>query len=219
MRMHFSVFLFIALSCLFHRASGQFLSDLNGKPVFETRYTHVEGSPYLHSDWLKGRVKLANGSTYSDIELKYDQVADELLFRDKNGNVLTFVDAVAEFMLPGSPPPLFRSGFHALDNHTERSFYQILYDGGIKLLKKSVKKISEVKQYNSASSTTKFDLIETYYIGRENQPVKFRKDKKSLFKVLGNKTDMLENYVKAENLNLKEEADLVKLIHYYNSIL
>ncbi|HEY1024310.1 MAG TPA: hypothetical protein VGE26_04040 [Sphingobacteriaceae bacterium] len=218
MKKLFSALLFASACFSGSSASAQFLQDIHGKPVFETRYTHVEGSPYLHADWTKGVVKLGNGQTFSDIDLKYDLVADELIFKNTDGSALNFVDPVSEFKLNGEPSMLFRNGFNAVDNHTSQSFYQVLNDGGVKLLKKTSKKITEIREYNSASSTKRFDLIETYYLARNNQPEKVRKDKKAILKALKDRTDKLESYIRSEKLNLKEEGDLTTLIHYYNSL-
>ncbi|HEY0896301.1 MAG TPA: hypothetical protein VGE15_07100, partial [Sphingobacteriaceae bacterium] len=182
--------------------------DVNGRPILETQYTHVEGSPYLFSDWTPGVVKLKNGTTYKEIPLKYDQVAEELLF-SHNGQALTFVEPVVEFRFKDGA--LFRSGYG-------KGFYEVLSDGGTKLIRKKIKQISESKEYNSASVTRKFVELESLYIVKGSELTKIRKDKKSVLAALGDKTAQLESYIKSEKLNIKNEAGIVSLVAYYNSL-
>ncbi len=200
--------LFLTAASLRSFSQGQYLQDVNGRPILETQYTHVEGSPYLFTDWTQGVVKLKNGTTYKDIPLKYDQVAEELLF-SHNGQALTFVDPVVEFRFKDGP--LFRSGYGT-------GFYEILSDGGTKLIRRRFKQISESKEYNSASVTKKFLELESLYIVKGGELIKIRKDKKSVLAALGDKAEQLESHIRSEKLNLKNEAAIASLVDYYNTL-
>lgn len=196
----------------------QFLEDMNGRPILETKYTNVEGSPYLRADWIEGVVKLQNGQSFKGIQLKYDQVADELLFSHK-GQTLSFVQPVREFkLLTPEKEMLFRNGFKTPEKHSEKMFFEVLFDGGTKLIGRRSKQITESKEYNSATTTRKFVPVESLFIIRDGSAVKIRKDKKSILSALSDKSNQLENYIKANNLNLKDEAGIVRLVEYYNSI-
>jgi hypothetical protein len=205
----FGLTLFFFTAC-YMPSYGQslYLQDINGRPIMEKQYTHVEGSPYLFSDWTEGVVKLKSGTTYKEIPLKYDQAAEELLFSHK-GQALTFVEPVVEFRFKDGP--LFRSGYG-------KSFHEVLSDGGTKLIRRRVKQIMENKEYNSASVTKKFVEVENLYIVKGSELIKVRKDKKSVLSALGDKTAQLESYIKSQNLNLKTEAGIISLLEYYNTL-
>ncbi len=194
---------------------GQYLQDLNGKPVMEINHVDVEGSPYLFDDWKKGVVKLKNGKTYKDVDLKLNVLSDEVLFKDAKGNTLVFVDEVSEFKIGDV---LMRAGYQASEGRTEKSFYQVLSDGGTTLLKRQSKSIVEEKPFNSATVQKKILSTESYYLARNNQLVKVKKDKKAILEALGEKSVELEKYIASNKLNLKEERDMSQLLNYYNSL-
>jgi len=202
----------------FRAQAQQFLEDMNGRPILETKYTNIEGSPYLRTDWTEGIVKLQNGQTFKGIQLKYDQVADELQFNHK-GQTLSFVQPVQEFkLLTPEKELLFRNGFKTPEARSDKMFFEVLFDGGTKLIGRRSKQISESKEYNSATTTRKFVPVESFYIIREGSAIKIRKDKKSVLSALSDKSAELENYIKSNNLNMKDEAGIIQLVKFYNSI-
>lgn len=70
--------------CLMFSIDGraQFLQDNNNKPLLEKRYVEVTGSPYFNDSFLKGTVRLANGKHYENLYLQYDEVQDQVLFKN-----------------------------------------------------------------------------------------------------------------------------------------
>jgi hypothetical protein len=202
-----------------HFVSAQYTEDFWAKTVLEKQYVDVKGSPFLYEDWSVGLVKMLNGSTYKDVSLKFDQVSGELIFRNKEGKAMGFADAASEFKLSVKDQisRLFRSGFKTGEAHSERRFYEILYDGGTILLKDPKKSIVEQRAYNS--STTVKSIIESpaYYLQVNGQLLKIKKDKKSITAALGNLAQ-LDKYIQDDKLNEKNDTDLARLIQYYDSI-
>jgi len=217
----------ISISCLLFLASfsakAQFMEDANGRPLFERRYTDVQGSAYLNDNWQKGMVKLANGQIHKNVDLKYDLVAGELIFKSSAGAPLTFVETVKEFTLPAnnditSSGILFRSGYTPVDGAAVNTFYQVLSDGEIQLIKRSYRKVMENKPYNSATTVKTFHNASTYYIVKDGQPVKIKRDKKALLTLLGDHAPEMENFIKANKLNFRSDADVIMLVTFYNSL-
>jgi hypothetical protein len=204
-------------------SQAQYMQDINGVAMPTKIYTNVDGSPYLIDNWVKGSVKLANGKTYKDVLLKYDMVDGQLYFQHKPEETLTFVDPVKEFKLSYIESDmqqlkLFRNGYPSIAGGNEKSFYEVLSDGTIQLLKHDAKSISEYKEYNSATVTKKFDDNIKYYLYNNNKLVAIKPDKKSILAAIPNKQPELDAYIKTNNLNLKKDEDLAKLIIYYNSL-
>jgi hypothetical protein len=212
----------IGLSTLETKA--QFLQDIQGNLIRGVKYTDVNGNPYLTEQWTKGTVLLKNGRKYANVQLRYDLVGDEVLFKDeKSQQMMSFTDPVIEFQLNtesenAASPMIFRSGYVSDDGIGTKAYFQVLCDQGVKLLKKQVKVIIETKEYSSATSTKNFSESTSYYLYKNNKAVKIRKDKKQIFSVLGNQTDALEKFIKDNNLNLKNESDLIRLVAHYNSL-
>ncbi|MBD1391888.1 hypothetical protein [Mucilaginibacter glaciei] len=204
-------------------AQAQTAENVTGYPVLTKSYIDVEGSPYLAKDYNKGTVKVANGNTYKDVLIKYNQVDDVLYFPGKDDEVLSFADPVTEFTINylkggNSIAGHYRNGYPAIDKNTVKSYYEVLTDGTAQLLKRTSKYIVKNKLYNSATETQTVNEENGFYIFAGGKMTLIKKDKKFVLPALGNKQNELEGYLKAEGLNLKNDKDLVKLVVYYNSL-
>ncbi len=215
-----------AITCLFcfgisSYSRAQLIQNDQGAPFLGINYTDIKGHPYLFENWTEGAVKLSNGKSYTSVQLKYNLIRDELFFKDiKTDQLLAFVIPVVEFQLTDKVRAsiLYRNGFKAIDDNTEKSYYQVLFDGGTQLLKRTSKKINEEKPFNSASTIKSFEVLNFYYISNNNTLIRIRKDKKSVLAALANQASTLEKYLQEKSLNLKNEDDLIKFIQYYNSL-
>src|SRR6476661_1668473 len=215
----FGYSLLFALAVSATTVNAQYLNDYQGRPVLTKKYTDVIGEPYLNTDWKDAIVKLADNRTLSNVPLKYDLVEEKPVFTDNKGTVLDFVDEVREFKFEaGTEVFLFRNGYKPVDNRGSKQFYQVIYDGGIQLLKRVNASIMETRAYNSATSTKTITPQAQYFLVKDNQPVKIKKDKKAVLDFLSDKAPKLETYIKDNQLNLKNDSDLVKLLAYYSTI-
>jgi hypothetical protein len=186
-------------------------------------YRDIQGSPFLFDNWQKGTVRLRNGTVHTSLDLKYDQVADELIFLSPTGQEQKFADRVAEFTLPAAQGGSHRffSGFAPIDGARESSFYELVADGPTRLLKRTTKKIVEERAPNS--NILKIRQVRQhvkYYVALPDQQklTLVRKDQKSVLTAFSNRRSEVEQYLKTQGLNLKEEQDLVKLTNYYNTL-
>ncbi|WDF55271.1 hypothetical protein [Mucilaginibacter sp. KACC 22063] len=206
------------------KAQTMFAADVNGSPIKVTKYTNINGSPYLSDSWQKGTVLLANGQTFN-LDIKYDMIADNLLFKNKNGDSLNFVQPVKEFKIKSadnddSQSKLFRNGFPSTNVKTSASsFYEVLYDGGTKLLKREAKSLwKESTTYATATETQNITQTTDYYIFKDGKMITVKPNKKAFLSALSNKTAELGKYVKDNNIDFKKDSDLIKVVSYYNSL-
>ena len=207
-------------------ASAQFvaLNDHLGQPVLSKSYTDINGSPYLFEDWKRGSVTVAKGTTYEGVNLMYDQVADELIFKNAKGESMVFAEPVREFSFKVEnndaviKEQVFRNGFALVDGAKPYTFYEVLVDDKIKLLKRTSKDVVEEASYSSATKVKSFQTSTSYYIAQNDKLVKVKNDKKSVLSALSNKKAELEAYIKANRLDLKKETDLAKLLTFYNTL-
>ncbi len=225
MKIAFFSFIMTAMLLAGVKASAQYLHDYQGKAYTEQSYTDVDGSPYLTTNWFAGTVQLANGKNVN-AKLKYDLLKDELLFQNPKDSVpMVFVDPVKGFTFnlfkideSNLVPLVFSNGYPAADNQTPVSFYQVIADGKVKLLKYYHKIIRTDQAFNSASATKTFVLIDFYYLLAGNKIVRIKPGKKVLLAMLNDKADKIEAYLKSTGIDYKSDLDLAKLITYYNSL-
>ncbi|MEH3113783.1 hypothetical protein [Pedobacter terrae] len=175
-----------------------------------------EGSPYLFSDWQKAVVQFGKGIEPSSSEVKYDLLADLLVLKGKDGEEYEFKDQPKEFLLTSSKE-LYKNGFAPVDKFTDKTFYQIIYEGKIKFLKKTAKTIIESKGYNTATVTRKIaDDTQYYIVKADNKPIKVKYTEKSIFSTLG-RSEELARYCKENKLDIKSTDGIVRLLTYYDT--
>ncbi len=199
------------------------LKESQGMPLRSRSYAEIKGNPYLTDSWVKGIVKQSNGQVYKDIDLKYDQLEEQLIFKTSNGAELGFAVPIVEFKLSyeenGTPvTKVFRNGFAPFRGSTDKTYYELLYDGTVKLLKKNIKQIESNRAYNSAVTTQKIVERTKYFYALNNELVEFKKDTKFLADAFGGKSTAVQQYIKDNNLDLKKDEDLIKVFAYFSTL-
>ncbi len=175
----------------------------------------LEGEPYLYKDFKKAFVRFANAAT-SPFEIKYDQLADEVVVKGEGEREYAFSDPILEFKFQDTKKT-FRSGFASTSPKTsEKSFYEVIFDGNIKYIKRASKIVLEARVYNGAA-IKKIEEDNAYFIvkpGGNPEPVK--NNEKSILAAIGKPE--LSAYVKTNKLNLKNDEDVAKLLAYNDSL-
>lgn len=218
--------LIASLTVLECKSQALYIRDYNGRIITPDVYADIKGSPYLSDSWHKGFVKFSNGTTYKDVELKFDQVKGQVLYRKPGDEevVMSFGDPVEEFLISDVGTSLLSRDKYFIKDKQSTGFagsiyYEVLFNGATKLLKRSAKYVTEQSQYNSATKTKVIDEKFTYYLLSESgDKIEVKKDKKSLIAAMGNKKDVVEAYINDKKLNLKNEGDLINLVTYYNTL-
>jgi len=186
----------------------------------EDPYFNVNGSPYLNDEWGKGFVKLNDGESYRNIDIKFDELKQQVVIKGENELTYKFVDPVKEFninyVVDGN---VHKAHFIRGYGDNKNVFYEILADGSLLLLKSTDKKINSIPSFPAGSERSKaIQNTNDYFIVKDGKLLKIKPDEKSVLKAIGNNEAELSTYIKSNNLVLKHDADLVNLIVHYNSI-
>lgn len=205
------------------RSNAQFLtnfSDVQGKPIVGSSYTDVTGTAFLYDDWLKGTIEQGNKTSFKGVDLKYSTYKDELYFKNpKDDATLSFALPIVAFSLDVKGKiETYRNGFPEVDNFNTKSYYQVLFEGGVKLLFKSFKTLVEVKPYNSNITEKKFIDNSSYYLLKDNVMQKFKPTKKDVLELFKSKSTEVDSFIKNEKIDFKQQKDLIKLFEYYSSL-
>ncbi|RZK43234.1 MAG: hypothetical protein EOO90_04525 [Pedobacter sp.] len=197
-------------------------NDITFKVWRESAYSQLAGTPYLSNEWGKGILKFGNNSIINGVELKYDQIGDALLFKNSAGETMELSDPILEFKIEvpkktGAELHLFRAGFKPVGKNDELTRYEVLSDGNVKFLKRTVKTVVEEKEYNSSTTLKKIVDNHYYYVVKPDQaPVQVSKS--DIVDAIGDKKSELTAYIKSQKLNLKKESDILKVFEYYFTI-
>jgi hypothetical protein len=217
----------VAMLTLFnvHQVNAQatYGQDVNGSALKASRYLDINGSPFLFDSWLPAMVQLENGQTYK-LDVKYDLVADNLIFKDKNGDSLAFVLPIKEFKFTaGRDDKLthsFKSGFPQTTGNTgKNTLYEVLFEGTTTLLKKQSKSIwEETTTYGTANRTKNISSKTIYYIVDESGIKPLKNQRKAVTSAFGSKSADVEKYIKENKLDVSKEEDLIKVFAYGNTL-
>jgi hypothetical protein len=207
----------LSVYTLLSTAQQMYLTNINGDPVLTRSYTDVIGSAFLYDNWVEGSVFTLNRKNYIKINLKYDLVKDQPYFKQKdNENLFSFTEKIKSFtLLNNNNEENYISGFPAVDNFSEDSYYQVLGTGkDVYLLKKNVKSISESRPYNSSNIEKTFVDNKVYYLFKNGKMEKFKPSKKEFLALFPAQSDQINSYLKAENVDFKNDQDLGKLFNH-----
>lgn len=219
----YKLFLILLLCVAVKSISAQGLqTTAGGIPVQDRNLSDVKGSQFIFDDWAKGNVKLKDDKVYNNLDLKYSDYDDAVYFKSSSGEMQAFSVPVADFTISyteGNNNFLrhFKNGYQVM-GYEVNAYFETLNDGKTQFLKKTKKKIEEVNTYGSTTGNKSFNTSTRYFIFNNGKVVNVKKDKKSILEALGDKQTELETYAKANNLNFKNEADIAKLVTYYNTI-
>lgn len=220
--LRFTILLFLVV--IVSRLDAQVITGMHGEAVKESEYSEVQGNPYLLNDWVSGFVILDNQKATAN--LKFDIVSNTVLYQGKGGETLALKNKFDTFTLTPVisdistlKPFVFIDGLPAVDKQSSDTFYQLIADGKVKLLKLYKKTIDERPGTSYTSSTTRsFKLIQAYYIFKDNQMVEVQPGKKSIAKLFDDHAAQLDAYLKSNSINFRSDADLQKLFNWYNSL-
>ena len=185
------------------------------------------GSSFLLPYWAHGNVVMTSG-TVPQPWLKYDLGNDQLLWRRPAGDSLELdTSEITEFSLADTRNKtyLFRRYLTAkIENLALRTaFFEVRYDAGrAALLSRHSRTLLHGNNGPSLAGRTSDRWVETtsYFVKRTDNVVEpIRLNAKSIIVALGKeKAPALQAYATREQLNLSEEADVVKLLKYYETL-
>jgi len=200
-----------------------FLSDVNGQ-AFVNKYEGIAGSVYDQTEYQLAKITLKDGRVYNDVKTRINLLEQEVNFIASNGqegylgkgmaSEIAYIDSKVETQ----NVKVFQCGFPPIDNQNRISFYQILFNGKTSLLKSVYKSIQERNNDMSGERYKEFATYENIYLLKEGTMVRIKKDKSSIVAMFQDKKEAITKYIEDKKLNLKNEAHLVDLVKYYNTL-
>jgi hypothetical protein len=200
-----------------------FLSDVNGQ-AFINKYEGIAGSVYDQNDYHLARITLKDGRVYNDVKTRINLLEQEVNFIASNGQEGFLGKGMASEIVyiddkeATQNVKIFQCGFPPIDNQNRISLYQILLNGKTSLLKSVYKSIQERNNDMSGERYKEFATYENMYLLKDGVMSRIKKDKSSLLAMFQDKKEAITKYVEDQKLNLKNEAHLIALVQYYNTL-
>ncbi len=187
-------------------------------------YNSVKGNAFYNDEWDKGYILLRDNRIAQNIFIAFNIYTNEIYYiADSQVLVLDPLIPVAEFGIhdqkeDSTKTTIFRCGYPATDNNTDKTFYKVLVDNKISLLKHYNKKIIERNNQSGVPERAFIDS-ESWYIfnTREKKIIPIKKNKNSLLTALSQYADKIESILKKRNLKLKTENDWIMRMNELNN--
>jgi hypothetical protein len=174
--------------------------------------TLAKGTPYFLPGWSKGELITIKGAKVKGLRLKYDTSQDRLLVLCDGDSMILPSDQISYFRI-GDRKHYYefeRIYTNESKGHFKKGYYQVLYEGRVKLLAKARKKVK--KEYYQDKTR--------YYLFSENQSIRgIKPQRKHLLNKLRHRKYELERYIEAYDLNPQNTQHLVKIVAYYDSLI
>ncbi len=190
--------------------------DNNSLVIHKTVNTDFDNNEYLPSaDWRNGYFIQANGKRFEMTQMRYDAHLKRIEYKEGENRYYP-KEKIIEFGFANGD--VYQNRFKAFDGLDEDTFFQVLYSGKTKLLKLTETTISDITPYNSASKLNHYNLYQTYYVLKENgQFMKSKKIYDGLLKILSDKSEDIETFVKNNKLKIRDIEPLKQVLAHYDS--
>lgn len=186
------------------------------------RYKGTQGSPYFFTDFTDGWIKGTDGVEYDRVKMNYNGHTEtfEVLQGDRFIELQESPYESISLLEPETQDTItFIRGVHA---DLRGKFIQLLYQSEQSTL---VNQFSINFVENTVNTVGRKDVLKrfkrqnTYYIKLAKEPklILVKGNKKSWTQAFGNKKT-IEAFLKKNKLNLSEEADMVQLLQYIETL-
>ncbi len=186
----------------------------NGK-VWIGLYYSVYGTEFLFSkEWISGDVMI-NGILFTNVLLKYDIYNDDLITPYRNKKVLILNKEIIDNFTLHFDNREFRF-LNLKENESMDGYYQVYYDGIIKLYKKWRKKRV---QFAIEARYDEFQSDDVLYLVKADVFYEIS-SKRNLLKLLGDRKQELKNYLKENRIRIdvKSPDSIIPVLEYYDNM-
>jgi len=178
---------------------------------------------FIKQEWTQGTVKFKSGRPDMEVPVIFD-VHSDMPYYLLGNSIMEFVDPVSEFSLlvPFKKDSLimrYRRFYPAIQANTEQTFYQVLVEGKVQLLKCQSKTILLFKDADSPEEKKKepSELYFAYMPGKTIVQVGF--DAAKILNSMSEYEWAIKDILKKEKLKVKDEGKLVDLFVMLNNQL
>jgi hypothetical protein len=176
---------------------------------------------FSKQEWTTGVVYFKSGRPFMEVPLLFD-VHNDMLYYKQGEVIMEFVDTVSQvsMLIPYKKDSLlmiFRRNYPSIQANTPHTFYQILVEGKITLLKCMSKSILLFKDNDSPEARKDDPPGELYFAHMPgNKIVQVWFDAEKTIRNMSEYDWMLRDVMKKNKIKLKDEQRLVELFSLLN---
>jgi len=200
--------------------------DINQKSLAfgltEAEFNSIKDEAYANPNFVQGKIFQEDQLLKDDVPMRYNAFADEIEIKknpsDENYGALI------------KSPDIFVKMFRDIyvfvpyeGSNEKGGYFNVLSDGKTYDLYKKTKAIFREPQKAQTSyqrdSPPSFPKTVTYYLVQNGTFLEMPSSQSKILKMMDRKKSEMKKYIKDNNIDLDKEADLIKTISYFDSLL
>ncbi len=200
--------------------------DLNQKSLAfgltEAQFNAIKDEAYANPNFVTGKIFQEDQLIKDDVPMRYNAFADEIEIK-KNTSDMSYSALVKD---PSIFVKIFKDiyVFVPFEGSNEKGgYFNVLSDGKTyDLYKKTTAIYREPKKAKTSyerDSPPSFTKTTTYYLVQNGTFMEMPSSKSKVLKVMSKKKDEIKNFIKENNIDTDKEADMIKLVSYFDSLL
>lgn len=188
--------------------------------------TDIKGSPYFNEKFIDSKIKYFDKNLEEVFYLRYNAFSDEIEMSknkfqnesveivQKNENIVCYIE---------DDIFLLKSYKNEIGNQ-KKGYLNIIFDGKKSKIYRSNRKIfmeaTQARTSLERAFPARYIDEKSYYISSKNSSeINYLKvSKKSLLKLIDSKEKKVKKFISENKIKLKNEADLIKVFEFYESI-
>ena len=185
--------------------------------------TEAFGQKFPFEFWHEGKIVLETGDTLKG-SIKYDLQSDLLQFLQEGKLDSYTARKVTFFEIFDQTTKRYRQ-FYSIPYTTSAAykapvFFELLTEGKMTLLcRENLEYRSYSNSFYSYGTSSRLVLVYHYFLLNERGDIdSFAGKRVDLLRLMGNKSDQVEKYMKANKLDLTDRREFTQIIQYYNSL-
>lgn len=200
--------------------------DMNEKALAfgltEAAFNAIKNEAYLNSTFLVGNIYQDDKLLKTKVPMRYNAYADEIEIKShvseekygalmKDPSIYVKINNDNYVFVPYE------------DSNEKGGYFNVLTDGKTyDLYKKTTAKFIEpqtAKTSYQRDSPPSFDKITKYYLVKDGTFYELPTNKSKVLKVMDSKKNEVKTYISDNNLDVDKEADLIKVVAYFDTLL
>ncbi len=202
---------------VYHQTMGDQSGLFNGIQYAQFPFSFADNAhPFFKDDKPGTASVIYDNVLYENVQMQYDEVQDVVFMQDSSRRIQLLNQRVTAFTLFGNSfIRLVKDSANAVLVNT--GFYNLLYSGSTRLLKKEEKMIRE--DVSTGVIIRYIEVMSHYYIDRNNTWYSI-KSKNGLLDIFKDRKKDLRQFIKKNKLNYRKDRDnmLVKVTAYYDQL-
>ncbi|MCQ2375896.1 MAG: hypothetical protein MJ069_08375 [Salinivirgaceae bacterium] len=196
---------------------------ITGTP-FNIYYMMYDGYPFTIDNWTNGSVTLISGETYSELQLKYDALHEDVVYYNSLNHSMISIDKdiITQFELnyPNGTTETFKCLTGEGLGTNNGKYFAIIYEDSISLVTKYITRIQNNSNANPSSRKTG-ELLhrEENYIWDQQTLRSVPRSRSKLINLYPQFKDELRHFASKNHIKMRNKADVAKMVEEINRLV